>query len=293
VPRRTFFRDKVIEDRLGAYVYFLVHPVTKRPFYVGKAGGLDAQGNTRPDAHLSDTLDALHRLRPLSKKEQVIADLWDAGLEPVLAVARRQIESEDTASEVEATLIDVIRHFYDDIEGNKYSGRHFDRGLLIGDGIAARVSAPVVNPTIPIHDVWVFNIINSLRENSPRQRGIMNPTNDELYNAVRGTWTIGLPPRSGFAVGLVGGIARIVCRVKQWHKLEEKGKTRGLVRFDGEILDSSDPVGSALLLKDFSKLTGACPSWLRKWALRFSFMGDGQAIPTYNKPAGLLSINLG
>jgi hypothetical protein len=278
-PTRTFFRNKVIEDRLGAYVYALIDPRGPNVFYIGKAGGRDGEGNTRPDAHLEGAANAQASGAPMTRKQQIIASLWADGLEPTLAIVRRipsaPLSASSVAFEVEAALIDVLRLFFHAAEGNEDAGQHIARGLLIGSEIEHEVTAAAVNPRAQIEDVWLFNISHALG-------GVRNPTMAELYKAVRGDWAIGLPPRAGIAVGLVSGISRVVCRVGQWYAEEEASGRRRRKRFDGEPLNPDEPIAAELLHRDFSRIIAACPSWLRGQALRVDFDGCGAASPTYN-----------
>ncbi len=286
-PPHLFFRRKVIEDFLGSYVYALLDPRSDKNnvFYVGKAGGREGQGNTRPDGHLFETAEALAAGRTLSRKQQTIADLWKEGREPVLAIVRRRLNpenvtSEDVAFEVEAALIEVLQRFCGAADGNKVSGHHeWDRGLLIGEEIEARVAALFVNPSLPIDDVWVFNISRAIGH----QR---NPDNERLYGAVRGDWAIGMPVRSSIAVGLVRGIARVVCSVDRWFETADDSGRRRRKRFDGTILDEKDEIGRELLHKDFTPVISACRAWLFGQPLRVNFDGKGGATPTYNGPSG-------
>lgn len=55
--QNTFWHEKIDLDKLKGYVYALVDPKESTVFYIGRAGGNEAQGNKRPDAHLKEAIE--------------------------------------------------------------------------------------------------------------------------------------------------------------------------------------------------------------------------------------------
>ncbi len=270
----SFFRDRVIEDRLGSYVYMLRDPRNGKVFYVGKAGGHDGQGNTRPDRHLNETDKALKSRKRLSEKQQIINEIWKKNRDPVLAIVRRQLDSSGIAFEVEAALIEVLQ-LLKQAEGNKVSGHDSERGLLIGPEIDV-VGARPVNPKHEIDDVWLFNISKTVGRGK------------DPCDAVRGNWAIGMPDSTGFAVGLVRGVSRVVCRIDRWLESEKRRSGRITRKyFKGRQLDIHSEIGGELLYRDFAKITSACGAWQLGRPVCVRFDGRGSADPTYNRPKGL------
>ncbi|MCC3279897.1 GIY-YIG nuclease family protein [Arthrobacter sp. zg-Y40] len=106
----TKHNSRVIEQvasLLGRYVYLLVDPRTRQPFYVGKgigtrmlAHGLEAEALTPEE----EEQDAEH-----SRKISSIKDIRRAGLEPKIWILRYGMGSEYT--QVEAAAIDLLMTF--------------------------------------------------------------------------------------------------------------------------------------------------------------------------------------
>lgn len=277
----SFFEDKIIGERLGAYVYLLIDPRTNKVFYVGKAGGRDGKGNVRPNAHLVDTASAQKMGAPLSIKQKTIVDIWNAGEEPKIAIVRRQLAKEEIALEVEAALIDVLKLF-NMAEGNVVLGHGDDRGLLIGASeINAVVGAQRVAPLIALDNVWLFNIGNEAGKKENRK----SPS-----EAVRGNWDIATPQQPGLAVGLIDGVSHVVYQVSHWDNSNERTKkgTGWRKRFDGHELNEHNEIGAQLLHKDFKRVVDACPAWKWKGILCVYFDGKGYAVPVYNGPKNIM-----
>lgn len=86
--------SKDVKERLGFYVYLLLDPETRMPFYIGKGKG------DRIFHHLKDQ-------NAESEKVQRIDELRKLGKEPILDILKWGL-SEDEALLVESTAIDLL-----------------------------------------------------------------------------------------------------------------------------------------------------------------------------------------
>ena len=80
---------------MSYYIYLLKDPKTNKPFYIGKGK------NKRALSHLNETKETTMNPRKFNK----IQSLSAAGLSPIIEYYITDIECEETAYEIEATLI--------------------------------------------------------------------------------------------------------------------------------------------------------------------------------------------
>jgi len=91
--------DSLVAEQLGWYVYGIYRPDNKLPFYIGKGKG------TRVLQHFDQAISSEKNVAKLSEIRSIFID----GETPVIKIIRRDIETEDRAYEVEASLIDAIQ----------------------------------------------------------------------------------------------------------------------------------------------------------------------------------------
>jgi uncharacterized protein len=275
MPRRlSFWESRIDADKLGAFVYALVDPRNSEVFYVGKGGGTLGDGNERPDHHLASAERSRLDASNANAKDLRIIEIWNIGLQPQLVIVRRLL-SVEAAFELEAALIDMLANYKSGTLTNRVRGHNVDMGLLTESNWHELIVDPV-NPSTAIEGVWMFNIANLLSERP------------SVYDAVRGYWSIKLPKDKGYAVGLAGGISKIVCRIKEWRKSDHAGR----VCFDGEVLDEQNNIGKQLLRRDFRMVTSSAKKWLYGNPIRADFDGKGNFTVTYNgKRHGALSLD--
>ena len=187
----TEFPQSVIE-KIGYYVYLLIDPVTKEPFYVGKGTG------NRIFAHLHA---ALQDETPSDKLDR-IRTIHDQGLE-VQHVLLRHGLTEKEAFEVEAALIDFIG--IEDLVNLVQGYATDDRGSMTAADAIAKYDAPVADITEPV----ILITINQL------YRSGMSP--EELFNVTSGDWVIGSRRNEAkYAFAVYRGIIREVYEIEQW-----------------------------------------------------------------------------
>jgi len=88
--------SKTTLSKLGFYVYALVDPRDMRIFYVGKGSS-----NNRAFSHLAE-----QRTEP--EKNIRIAEIRNAGEEPIVDILRHGLETNEQVLDVEAAIIDAI-----------------------------------------------------------------------------------------------------------------------------------------------------------------------------------------
>jgi uncharacterized protein len=179
-----------VAERLGYYVYLYVDPRTNKPFYVGKGQG------QRALSHLG--------LQNESKKTQIISDLSAEGKQPRIDILVHELPDEQTAFCIEAAVIDALglADLANEVRGwdAVENGRRSLAELIT---IYAATPVEIVDPVLLI-----------------RIRRLFRPdmTWDEIYEATRGVWRIGVRrERAKYALAVFDGIVREVFEIKQWH----------------------------------------------------------------------------
>lgn len=262
--QKHYWGGRFNEERLGGYVYVLVDPRDSKNeiFYIGKGGGISGKGNDRAEAHLDETRKALASNRPLTAKQQRIADINSANQQVELIIVRRNVDSE-TAKHVEAALIDLLStNSKIGLLTNKVRGSDIAEHAIVTKENCMEVMPVNVCPLQPIDNVWLFNIKKEL------ERGIKTPA-----EATMGSWKIAdkvvqaEQNKKSYAVGLANGIARVVIEINRWKKSElHKGK----YDFEGDVVNDSI-VGRELFEKSFSEIVSNLGHWKNGGVLKVNF----------------------
>lgn len=207
--------DARIREALGGYVYALRDPRDKVVFYVGKAGGWDAQGNNRVLAHFADARARQdHPDRPRSAKVERIIDIWDSGHDVDWFIVRRGLGSEEEAFHIEAALIDLLEVSSAPDALNEIGGiRGGDHGLLDSRGVRLLAAPKLGVGGVPMElagrPILIFNIQKALAENGEY----------DAYRATRRSWKLGPGVRNWertIAVGLASGLSRGAWEIESW-----------------------------------------------------------------------------
>lgn len=240
--KTTFWDGKLQENKLGNYVYALVDPRDDSVFYVGLAGGLEGQGNNRPDEHLIEAAKKTPSEK-LSPKQAKIKEIWESKGEPKLIIVRRNLDRKD-AKHIEAALIDLFNHLQHEkclILTNEQRGHWVKEHSIVTANNLAELFADPVKPASEILNVWLFNIKNALKEGkSP-------------YEAAQGDWRIKNKHHlviGSYAVGLLNGISRVVIEIEGWSDGVNDKKKKS---FQGKVINGSE-LGRQLFEKDFSNI---------------------------------------
>jgi len=210
--------DERTQRLIGHYVYMLVDPLCKSPFYVGVGQNNRVFDHIAMAAYLIDSVgDRYEKIRDIQSR---------ATDNQVIHVIVRNRMSKAEAYEVEAALIDSLLFLGHDLK-NAVSGHGFtDRGLMSSDDIIRRNAAEQL-----LHLENSAVIINI---NGHPPRGM---TDDDIYNAVRVEWVIGLPRQrhAKFVLAEYRGLIIGVYEVENWYFVREyltqnEGKKSRLMR---------------------------------------------------------------
>ncbi|NLD28044.1 MAG: hypothetical protein BWY40_00585 [bacterium ADurb.Bin270] len=275
VMQRSFWNGKLDCEKLGGFVYALIDPRTNNVFYVGLGGGIEAQGNQRPENHLVATLTKISTNELLSDKEKIIRDIWNDGLEVKLAVVRRNLTRKE-AIHVEAALIDIFQKVQEGpILTNMQSGHgKKEHSIITEDNLVELVAEPV-NPSVSIENVWLFNIRSEMDKGRT------------AYESTLGNWVIADRECGvGYAVGLKNGISRTVIKIESWQTMfENKNGKKILKKKITGIEINKNEIGLELLEKDYSAIINGNGFWLRGRPLRVNFY-ERKALVTYGQKNG-------
>jgi len=255
--KTTFWDGKLQEDKLGGYVYALADPLDDSIFYVGLAGGLDGQGNKRPDGHLIETEKKIRTGEELSPKQVKIKEIWESGKEPKLIIVRRNLERND-AKHVEAALIDLFNHLQHEkclILTNEQRGHWVKEHSIVTEHNLSELLAVPVQPESEIRNVWLFNIAKALKVKA-------------AFEATIGDWSIKNQNQlkaKGYAVGLANGISKVVIEIQDWEERDGRKVIKGKAINDTEI-------GKQLFEKDFSCVIKGVGHWQKGGTLLVNFL---------------------
>jgi hypothetical protein len=210
------FTDPITEQ-LKYYVYLLVDPRNNQLFYIGK--GI----NNRVFAHLKDEISDESET---SLKQSIIKEIHADGKEVQIYIARHGLD-EETAFEIESTLIDFTQFESEKQLSNIVSGHHAnERGIMTLNEILQTYGAEEADITDP---VIIINI------NQKYKRGM---SSEQIYEATRLAWVVNKSraEKAKYVLATFRGIVKEVFFVHWWKPSEYEGK----MEFDGEV--ASDEV---------------------------------------------------
>lgn len=215
--------SKLTQEALGFYVYGLVNPFTGKIFYVGKASS-----NNRAFDHLKGNSNETEKL-------ETISSIRKQGKEPKIEILRYGLKDEETAFEVEASIIDAIG-----IENltNVVRGHGIEHGRLTLDEVERLYgSAPVNVEDIEEHYMMFF--LNKTYSTSMSEI--------ELYDATRQAWykvseknrtkdeNFNLPYQ--IALSVYDSVVVRVYTIEDWYEAGKTFTTNENIRYHPENLD--------------------------------------------------------
>ena len=217
------FDEKTIQE-LENYVYMLVDPADKKPFYIGKGEG------NRVFYHINCTLtDSEEDDLKFSKIEEI-----SQRGETVQHVMVRHGLTKNEAFQIEAALIDSFS-FCECILTNKTTGyKSIEKGLMTTEEIKRLYNA---QPLKEIGNDCVFININRKYE---RGKG-----GQSIYKATKETWTIDKKrlPHLKYVLSEYKGLIVEVFEVDEWYRKERDydpeakkyGQKRIAYGFNGKV----------------------------------------------------------
>ena len=198
--------DEKTKSELKYYVYLLVHPETKIPFYVGKGAGnrvFDHINEAKEGKKGTDKLDQIQAI--LIKNKTVEHVIVRHGL------------NEKTSYQIEASLIDTFRFipaFNTFVSGNVQGGMNsIENGLMSTEEIKRKYNALPLN-SIP-KDTIIININTSYKRASGE---------DKLYQATKERWRMDKDRLEGikYVLSEYKGFIVEVFEVEKWYPIKRQ-----------------------------------------------------------------------
>ena len=198
--------DEKTKSELKYYVYLLVHPETKIPFYVGKGAGnrvFDHINEAKEGKKGTDKLDQIQAI--LIKNKTVEHVIVRHGL------------NEKTSYQIEASLIDTFRFipaFNTFVSGNVKGGMNsIENGLMSTEEIKRKYNALPLN-SIP-KDTIIININSSYKRASGE---------DKLYQATKERWRMDKDRLVGiqYVLSEYKGLIVEVFEVEKWYPIKRQ-----------------------------------------------------------------------
>lgn len=174
------------------YVYAYYDPRDNKPFYIGKGFG------GRVHAHESG--------RANLKTQEKIDEIRKAGKTHRIEILTHGFADSETALAVEAAAIDLIgqKNLTNQVRG--WGSVHYGRRTL--EELNLHYSAP---PAKIVHPVLLIRI-NQLFDREKEM------TEEELYEATRGVWKLGVQrEKAKYVLPVFEGVVREVYEVEKWH----------------------------------------------------------------------------
>jgi len=219
--------DEKTKLELNYYVYLLINPDTKTPFYVGKGEG------NRVFDHLNDAkqgkkgTDKLDQIQAILKKNKTVDHV----------IVRHGL-NEKTAYQIEASLIDTFRYipsFNDFVSGNIQGGMNsIENGLMSSEEVKRKYNA------IPLNSIPADTIIININSSYKRASG-----KNKLYQATKERWRMDKTRLEGikYVLSEFKGLIVEVFEVKKWYSIKRQynpgtkkaGKTYIGYGFDGQV----------------------------------------------------------
>lgn len=210
------FSQSTIEN-IGFYVYILQDPRDSKIFYIGKGIG------NRVFDHVSGSLD-----NPISSDKVQLINEINKESSVIHHIVRHGLEKEETALEIESTLIDLFTHKkFKDLATitNIVAGHNtFGRGIKTVSEIEALYSATPLDIEDIVHNLLIININKTYSQNN------------DLYEATRKSWRLSIErvKKVDYVLAEYRGIVRGIFKPCEWHKSEEKNR----LYFEGhQVLD--------------------------------------------------------
>lgn len=221
--------DERTQKQLGYYVYMLIDPRNKKPFYVGKGH------ENRVFDHINN---AVKNPNIMSDKSDTIREIVAENENVEHVILTHGLASEDEAYKIEAITIDLLKYIGLDLT-NEVSGHHVaESGIMTTDEIERLYNAERLDK---IGDDCVVININK-RYN--RACG-----SDKIYQATKQAWRIGKNRTKSihFVLSEFRGLIVEVFKVEEWYEItrtygdncKNAGGKYTAYGFNGKVADNS------------------------------------------------------
>ena len=221
--------DAKTERDINYYVYMLINPNDKKPFYVGKGRG------NRVFQHI---ICALTDLDVTSDKYDVIRDIVNGGGMVEHIIVCHGIAHESEAFSVEMAIIDTLNYCGYDLT-NEVSGHHSaTKGIMTADEIKRQYNAPKLDH---IDDDCIIININD--------QYVRNLQPQQIYQATKEIWRIDKNKlnKIKYVLSEYRGLIVEVFKVCGWYPKErgynptskKAGQKYTAYGFNGEVADDA------------------------------------------------------
>jgi len=209
--------DNLTQEKLQYYVYALIDPRTKQPFYIGKGKG------NRVFEHVLGAIKG----SPESEKIDTINAILNSGNSVKHIIIRHGL-TEDEAFKIESSLIDFTNFFGKNLTNEVLGHDSFKFGLMTADEIISTYNA---QPLKALHHKVIIININGSYE---RAKGGVS-----IYESTKEAWVIGEKrlPTLKYALADYRGIIVGVYLIKDWYKVMLPDSKRVRWGFNGEEAD--------------------------------------------------------
>jgi len=231
--------DEKTKQHLKYYVYMLIDPISKQPFYIGK--GLDNRVFTHLDCALTD-------LDIVSAKYDTIRKIQENGNVVEHIIVRHGLD-EHEAFQIEASLIDAFKHC-GILLSNEVAGHNsIEKGLMTSEEIKGLYNAEA------LHSIDNNCIIININKKYKRGKGA-----NSIYEATKETWTIRKKrlDQLKYVLSEYKGLIVEVFEIEEWYEKERgytsKSKKYGQKKigfgFNGKI--ASDQIRDLYIYKSIA-----------------------------------------
>ena len=206
-----------------------------------------------------------------------------------LLILRRNIDSEDTAEQIEMAFIQTLDYLAEKkrmpplTNEQKNSNKQGDANFVSYENRIDIIAEPFDPAKIgdqKLEKVWFFNIKDGYEERKTEAQGLKKTEAQDLkeclYNATCKYWRIGKKAASedkpSYAIGLIEGKSRSLIKINEWREAEEKGK--GRFEIIGDEITCDNNLYGIYVEKDFSSILKNYPIWLYGQCLVFKLEQD-------------------
>jgi hypothetical protein len=232
--------DEKTKQHLKSYVYLLIDPTTKKPFYVGKGNNDRVFDHMRCALEFETVSDKYDTIRKIHNDNKIVEHI----------IVRHGLTDKE-AFEIEATLIDVFDFLVSGLTNIAGGQKSIEKGLMTSDEIIRLYNA---QPLTGIsEDCIIININKQYKRGSGK---------NAVYTATKEIWTIDKSRLNNLKLVLseYKGLIVEVFQVDEWYekargynpKTKKFGQTKIGYGFNGQI--ASDEIRQLYLNKSIAHI---------------------------------------
>lgn len=226
--------DRRTIEKIGVYVYCLLDPISRKPFYIGKGTGNRVFQHSI--AEIKNTSEG--------DKIEIIRKIRESGNQVEHVIIQHGLD-DATAFAVETALIDYAKHFGSDLTNIALGHNSSTFGIMTVEEIQRKYNAP------PLEVLGEGIIIININKTYTRAKGIKS-----FYEATRKSWVIDKTriPGLKYVLSEYTGFIVEVFEVHRWYNIET---ANGKIRWAFEGVQASDEIRSLYLNRAIQKKRGA------------------------------------